>query len=229
VRERPPLVIVGAGRHGRELEGYLHDMAAASGGALAQAPRFLGFIDEVKPAGAFGTSTVLGDFERASALAQEYGVVYFVAAAGDNTLRRRLATLSEACGLRPWTLRHPDALVGLDCSLGLGSQLAPRTILTRAVTVGAHCIINVGVTVSHDCHIGEFVNLNPGVTVSGDVELGKSCFVGAGAIIIDKVTIGEDTVIGAGAVVVDDLPAGVLALGVPARIVRELHTRPKLI
>jgi len=50
------LVIVGAGRHGRELEYYLHD--------IPDAPELLGFIDEQRPAGPYSDSFVLGGFER---------------------------------------------------------------------------------------------------------------------------------------------------------------------
>ena len=42
-------------------------------------------------------------------------------------------------------------------------------------------------------------------------------------IVLPGVTIGADTVVGAGSVVTKDLPAGVLALGNPARVVRALH------
>jgi maltose O-acetyltransferase len=46
--------------------------------------------------------------------------------------------------------------------------------------------------------------------------------IGAGAVLIDRVTVGARTVIGAGAVVTEDVPAGVVAVGVPARVVRRL-------
>jgi maltose O-acetyltransferase len=42
------------------------------------------------------------------------------------------------------------------------------------------------------------------------------------------VSIGEDTVVGAGAVVTRDLPAGVVAAGVPARVVREIGERDRV-
>jgi maltose O-acetyltransferase len=45
---------------------------------------------------------------------------------------------------------------------------------------------------------------------------------GGGTIVCPGVTIGDDTVVGAGAVVTRDLPAGVVAFGVPARVQREL-------
>ena len=45
---------------------------------------------------------------------------------------------------------------------------------------------------------------------------------GGGAIVCPGVTIGDDTVVGAGAVVTRDLPAGVVAVGKPARVLREI-------
>ena len=215
------LVIVGAGRHGLEVEGYLRDMP--------QPPHLLGFLDEHRPPGPFGSSQVLGGFDMVADLMGEHGSIHYLTAVGDNLARRRLVAQAEAADLHPWTLRHPSAQVGLECETGGGTLLAPGVIITRAVTVGAHCILNVGATVSHDCIIGEFVNLNPGVTVCGDVEIGAGCFIGAGSTIIDKVSIGAGTVVGAGAVVIDTLPPGVLAVGTPARVVRELHTRPRLV
>ena len=54
------------------------------------------------------------------------------------------------------------------------------------------------------------------------VELGENVFVGDGVMILKGVTIGADSVIGAGAVVVGSIPAGVVAAGNPARVIREL-------
>ena len=47
-------------------------------------------------------------------------------------------------------------------------------------------------------------------------------WLGGGAIVCPGVSIGENTVVGAGSVVTRDLPAGVLAVGNPCRVVREL-------
>jgi acetyltransferase-like isoleucine patch superfamily enzyme len=54
------------------------------------------------------------------------------------------------------------------------------------------------------------------------VEIGDNVFVGMGAKILKGVTIGDDSVIGAGSVVSSSIPAGVVAAGSPARVVREL-------
>lgn len=58
-----------------------------------------------------------------------------------------------------------------------------------------------------------------------DVHIGENVWIGAGAIILPGVHIGENSVIGAGSVVTRHIPANVLALGTPCRIVREIGKR----
>lgn len=59
------------------------------------------------------------------------------------------------------------------------------------------------------------------------VHIGKNCWIGAGAIILPGVTIGNNTVIGAGSVVTRDIPAGVVAVGNPCRVLREIGQRDR--
>jgi maltose O-acetyltransferase len=61
-----------------------------------------------------------------------------------------------------------------------------------------------------------------GPELSKPVRIGSNVWIGAGAIVCPGVTIGENTTIGAGSVVVKDVPAGVLAVGNPCRVVREV-------
>jgi acetyltransferase-like isoleucine patch superfamily enzyme len=73
----------------------------------------------------------------------------------------------------------------------------------------------------------DFHDLDPeqrkaGTHRSEPVEIGDNVFVGTGARILKGATIGSDSVIGAGAVVTGSIPAGVVAAGNPARVVREL-------
>lgn len=53
------------------------------------------------------------------------------------------------------------------------------------------------------------------------VHIGKNAWIGAGAVIVPGVTIGDNAVIGAGSVVTKDIPANAVAVGSPARVVRE--------
>jgi maltose O-acetyltransferase len=56
------------------------------------------------------------------------------------------------------------------------------------------------------------------------VSIGADVWVGAGALILSGVTIGDGAVIGAGSVVTRDVPAGVLAVGNPCRVVRRIES-----
>lgn len=61
-----------------------------------------------------------------------------------------------------------------------------------------------------------------GPELASPILIGKNVWVGGGSIILPGVTIGENTTIGAGSVVTKDIPANVLAVGNPARVIRQL-------
>ena len=67
------------------------------------------------------------------------------------------------------------------------------------------------------CEIGEGATIGHSCMVHG-ATIGKEALIGNGAIVLDGATIGERTLVAAGSVVTGDLPAGVLALGAPARV-----------
>ena len=60
------------------------------------------------------------------------------------------------------------------------------------------------------------------------IVVGDNVWLSAGVIVCPGVTIGDDTVVGAGAVVTRDLPAGVVAVGVPARVLREIGEQDRV-
>ena len=52
--------------------------------------------------------------------------------------------------------------------------------------------------------------------------LGSNVWIGAAAIVLPGVSVGDDSIIAAGSVVTRDIPAGVVAMGTPCRVVRKL-------
>ena len=54
------------------------------------------------------------------------------------------------------------------------------------------------------------------------ITIGDNVWLGGGVIVCPGVTIGENTVVGAGSVVVASLPANVVAVGAPAKVIRQL-------
>ena len=61
-------------------------------------------------------------------------------------------------------------------------------------------------------------------TTGSDIRIGSGCWIASGAIITGGVTIGDNTIIGAGAVVAMDVPSGVFAAGVPAKVIKRLDS-----
>ncbi len=129
-------------------------------------------------------------------------------------------------------------------AIGEGSTVRAQTRCDYGynVHIGDHVFVNWGsvlldvgrITIGDHCQIGpncQFLTathpLDPearkaGWEGSAPITLEENVWFGGGVIVLPGVTIGADTVVGAGSVVTRDLPPRVLALGNPARVVREL-------
>jgi sugar O-acyltransferase (sialic acid O-acetyltransferase NeuD family) len=209
-----PLVIVGAGGHGRETLDVVEALQAD--GVDWQV---LGFLDDADLEGERlarlerrGT-TVIGPVDRIGELAAR-----FVVAVGDAAVREKLARLAKQAGAVPApALVHPTVVVGGDVEIGEGTVVAAGSHITTNVRVGRHVQVNVGSIVSHDTLIADYATLSPGVRINGDVDVGRSAFLGTGAVVVRGHTVGAGAIVGAGAVVVRDVEPGITVAGVPAR------------
>lgn len=84
--------------------------------------------------------------------------------------------------------------------------------------------LGMGIIISPDAVIGNHVKINQHVTVGGNGPggcpvIGDHAYIGAGAKVLGPVRIGEYAKIGANAVVLCDVPDGMTAVGVPARLI----------
>jgi len=143
-----------------------------------------------------------------------------------NLLKKMFAEIGEGCYIEPpfhanWGGRH--------------------------VHFGRMVYGNFNLTLVDDTHIyvGDCCKFGPGVIVAtaghpilpelrmhqyqynAPVHIGNNVWVGAGAIILPGVTIGDNCVIGAGSVVTKDIPANVVAVGNPCRILREIGEKDR--
>ena len=119
-------------------------------------------------------------------------------------------------------LRSQGAQIGNNCSLlgGLASFNSAEPYLVR---LGDDVTITQGVIlVTHDGGTRVFRNNTPawgkGTVKMGPIDIGNNVFVGVGSIILPNTRIESNVVIGAGSVVTKNVPANVVAAGVPARV-----------
>jgi len=145
-----------------------------------------------------------------------------VLAIGHNVRRLELAAIWTGKGIVWGTPVHPSAVVSPSARLGPGTVVLPGAVVHTGAVIGPHVIVNTGAIVEHDAVIEDGVSISPGVKMGGRVKLALGVFLGTGATIAPRVSIGALSVVGAGAVVMRDLPSGVLAYGVPAKVVRTL-------
>lgn len=113
------------------------------------------------------------------------------------------------------------------------------------VHLGSDVYANFNLTLVDDGHIyiGDKTMIGPNVTIATaghpilpslrekamqyniDVHIGRNVWIGAGSVILPGITVGDNSVIGAGSVVTKDIPANVVAVGNPCRVMREIGKR----
>ncbi|MCX4447036.1 sugar O-acetyltransferase [Streptomyces sp. NPDC008163] len=128
--------------------------------------------------------------------------------------------------------------------LGAGAHIRPPLYVDYGsyITVGEDTFINYNltaldvapITIGRDCQIGPNVQLltpthpvepeprRDKLEAARPITIGDNVWLGGGAIVLAGVTIGDNSVIGAGAVVTKDIPANVVAVGNPARVIRSI-------
>jgi acetyltransferase EpsM len=206
------IFLYGTGGHARSVFEVLHRQGEYEVTAVLD--------DAADPGARFRGLSVLGGREALPTLAEQGPHQGFVAV-GNNRQRREIVGLAAAEGLTFALAVDPSAVVARDVSLGRGTVVMPRVVVSTGSIVGGHVILNTGCTVDHDCQVGDFAHLSPGANVSGECVIGAASHLGIGCSVIQRISIGEAALVGAGAAVVKDVPPGAVFAGVPARLLHE--------
>jgi len=146
--------------------------------------------------------------------------------------------------------KRQELLSRMFAELGEGCYIEPPLHANwggRYCHFGKNVYANFNLTLVDDTHIyvGDYTLLGPNVTLTvgghpilpslreqayqynAPIHIGRNCWLGAGVIVLPGVSIGDNTVVGAGSVVTKDLPANVVAVGNPCRVLREIGERDR--
>lgn len=138
----------------------------------------------------------------------------------DVLLRDLLGSVGERV-----TIRSPFACdYGVNITIGPGSfmNVGGMILDCAPVTIGADVQMGTSVQLLTPDHPRDPVRRRSGVESAHPITIGDNVWLGGGAIVLPGVTIGADSIIGAGSVVTRDIPAGVVAVGNPCRVLRTL-------
>lgn len=135
-------------------------------------------------------------------------------------------------GTRIWAFAHvmAGAVIGEDCNI------CDHTYVEGDVVIGNRVTLKSGVFLWDGLRVADDVFIGPQATFTNDLmprsrqpftlrstTIAQGASIGAGAVILPGVTIGERAMVGAGAVVTKDVPADVVVVGNPARVLRRIE------
>ncbi len=205
-----PIVIVGAGDHGRVVLELLRAAGDAPLGFVEPHPstdRSERVVDELP---------VLGDLERDLGWLGG-GRHRFVCALGDNRGRAAAFDRCLELGLTPAACVHPTATLLSGAEIEPGAMVCAGAIVGVAAWVGPNAIVNTAASVDHDNQVGAHATIAPGAHLAGRVVVGVGAYVGIGATVREGVRIGDWALVAGGAMVTRDVLDGSRVAGVPAR------------
>ena len=110
-----------------------------------------------------------------------------------------------------WVVQNLDGLkLGYKTDIGAFTYINAKfgVIIEDEVQIGSHCSIYSTSTIDN---------------TSGEVVLKKNCRIGSHSTVLPDVIIGENSVIGAHSLVVSSLPANIIAVGVPAKVIKKIN------
>ncbi|MBK03904.1 MAG: hypothetical protein CL932_10845 [Deltaproteobacteria bacterium] len=206
------LYIFGAGGFGKEVL----DIVRAG---YQDTYKHVAFLDDGVENGTTIVNTkVEGGMDTARALSPE--TCEFVIALGSPALRKRLTHMIADMGHSFATLIDPTAIIQPSATIGEGTIVLPRVVVSSAAHIGQHCLLNIGAIVGHDVKMDDFVVVSPAAVLLGNTYFAEGVEVGSSATLYPGIKVGAWAKIAMCSAVYKDVPEEATVAGTPARIMR---------
>ena len=142
----------------------------------------------------------------------------------EEMLKQMLAEVGEGCYIEPpfhsnWGGKHVHFGKGVYANFNL------TCVDDTHIYVGDHTMFGPNVTLATAGHPILPALREKAYQYNMPVKIGRNCWLGAGVVVLPGVTIGDNTVIGAGSIVTKDIPANVVAVGNPCKVLRSIGDR----
>lgn len=206
------LVIIGASGFGREVANLVNDINKKQ-----TTWNLLGLVDDNLAGETVEGFTILGTVNDLMELDPK---PWLVVAIANTSIRYSLVEKLDDKGYEFATLIHPTVRIGKKIKFGEGAIVCANTLFTTNIDIGKHCILNINCSFGHDTQVGDFVSTMSHTAIAGDVVIGEGCYFGLNCTVINQVSIGPWGTYGAGAVVVSDMPSQIVAVGIPAKVIK---------
>ena len=179
-----------------------------------------------------GTTIIVGEWDAVQRLLEQAGpaVRYFHL---ENDRRNSAIPLLDlkdlGARIEPGAVIREQVEIGERVIVMMGAVINIGAVIGAGTMIDMNAVVGARVLVGRDCHIGA------GAVLAGVLEppsaapvvIEDGVLVGANAVVLEGCRVGRGSVIAAGAVVTSDIPAGVVAAGQPARVLKQVDDRTR--
>lgn len=165
---------------------------------------------------------VIGGDDKLKEIISSYPEIKAIIGIGNNKDREKINNIILSLNIQLAKAIHPSAQIARNVNIGNGTVIMANVAINTDTNIGINCIINTGTTLDHDNTIEDYVHISPGSHIAGNVTIGKYTHIGTGVSITPGKKIGFNSIVGAGSTVIKDLPDNVVAVGVPAKVIKFL-------
>lgn len=209
------IVILGAGDFGKEVTWLIEDINKVKPTYI-----ILGYLDDDKKkiGQLLNGYKCIGPINYLTDLNKNHHACAIIATQNGN-IRKKFVDMFP--GFDDWeTLIHPSVNLSDTAVLGRGCVICANNNISVNTRIGDQVIMNLSVTIGHDCEIGNYVSVMSGCVISGHVTIQDGAYFGSNSTVVPGMKVGYRAKVGAGSVVIRNVKDDTTVMGVPAKVLR---------